>query len=1353
MGHERKVTSLAEGAGPAPGRSARVVEVLASALSAPVAEADAAINLILSEMGLFADVDRAYVFQRKPGELLDNTHEWCAPGIDPMVDILKDQPMDIIAPWRDGFERGEVFHAPRVQDLPLDSLIRGLLEMQGILSIVLVPIRSGTTMLGFVGYDAVLKERNFTAEEISILSAMSGAVGTILERARADREIRRTQGELEAARNKLSATLQALPDLIVEYDAEGRYRAVHTGAPDLLIAPPEEMIGRTVEDLLPPETAAITRAAMADARRHGRSGSHRYDLVTQGTRRWFEATAALRAADVPGQDPGYVFVIRDVTADQARREELVRLGQIARHMTNFVVITDADQRVVWVNPAFEQRSGYELAEIAGRDPAEFTRFDQTDPETVRLISAALAACEPVHAEVLNRDRFGTPYWIDLNIHPVQDAQGRHAGFVSVETDITERKRQEARLEELANAAVLARDQLENAIESLPDAFAIYDSEDRLALFNRRYLEYFHAISDLLIPGARYEDILREGIARGAYVEAIGRESEWLDEVMKAHRAPSHERELELSDGRWIRTVEMAMRDGGRVGMRIDITALKRAETRLQDIIVAAAAGTWEWNLETGETRINDRWADMIGLTRAEAEPQNGHIWDRHLHPDDKPRVMAEIDRAFRGEIAQFETEFRMRHRQGHWVNILSRGRVSRRTPDGKPLEMVGAHIDVTALKETQQRLEQIIQGAEVGTWEIDLSTRTATVNALYAEMLGRAHEDMNVLSWRDWRSLVHPDDLAVLDSLVRNAARTAQDQFEVEIRMLHRDGHWVWVLSRGNVLTRDADRNPIRISGIHIDITEAKLREAAMKATNERLRAALSDRDAAQRRFADIAAVSSDWFWETDTSDCYTYLSESFGRKSGADAKAVLGTSGWRCPELYPECNDSADWNWLRDRFAAREPFRDFVFMLPGSAVGGKDMWVRMSGVPFFATDGTYLGYRGVSSDITLLYSAKERAEAANRAKSQFLANMSHEIRTPLNGVLGMAELLSDALSDPVHRQMIDTIRESGEGLLNVLNDILDLAKVEAGKLELETVAFVPRDLGAKVEAMYSLRAQDKGLSFSVLCDAGSAAPRLGDPHRTLQVLHNLVNNAIKFTHEGEITVMLRARRDEPLVIEVSDTGIGMTPEQMQRAFEDFEQADGAVTRRYGGTGLGLSISRRLIELMGGRIGVTSVPGKGTTMRLELPLPMAENAQPAEPSPSPAPPSLQGLRALVADDNATNRMILKAMLGALGIQVTMTEDGARAVAAWQPDVHDVLLLDISMPEMDGIAALGAIRSLAQKAGVRMPPAIAVTANAMTHQIDGYYAAGFNAYVGKPFRRDDLAAVITQVCRQTEALPG
>ncbi|WP_323040324.1 PAS domain S-box protein [Gemmobacter sp.] len=1325
--------------------SARVVDVLARALSAPVADADDAIGLILSEMGGYAGADRAYVFQLRPNDVLDNTYEWCGPGIEPMLDELQDQPVEMIGPWRDGFEAGEIVHIPSARDLPDDSPVKETLEMQGIQSAVFVPIKQDGTFAGFVGYDAVHAQRNYSPDDISILGAMSGAIGTILARVAADRAMRQTQSELEQARNRLSATMQALPDLILELDADGRYIGYHTGAPELLFDSPERMMGARLEDVLPPETAAITRMAMQTALLNGRTSGFRYALNTAGQMRWFEASAALRAADQPGDAPGFVFVIRDVTADQARREDLVRLGQVAQHMTNFVVIVDNDHKVIWANPAFEVRSGYALAEIIGRNPAEFTRFEGSDKATAERISLALDRREPVRAEMLNRDRFGTSYWIDLNVHPMKGADGQPTGFVSVETDITERKRQEQRLEELARVAETARKQLFAAIEALPDAFAIFDADDRLSLYNGRYVEYFQPVADVIAPGMAYADLLRAGIDRGMFRDAIGREDAWFAQFMANHREHRNDAEIQLSDGRWLWAVEKAMPDGGSVGMRIDITDLKSAEQRLQDIISAADAGTWESDLEHGITRINDRWAEMLGHTRAEMEPNNSQLWNRLLHPDDLDRVNAGIAEVVAGKADQFETEFRMRHKDGHWVSILSRGRVGLRGADGRALKMIGAHIDVTAMKQAQQRLEQIIRGASVGTWEYNRTTGRNVVNDLWAEMLGYSHAEMHDMAYECWEAMVHPDDNADMKRRHATLSQLNQDVFEAEVRMRHKDGHWVWVLTRGQVARRSALGDIEVISGIHIDISESKAREAEMHAANERLRAALDARDTAQRRFDDIARVSSDWFWETNTDDCYTFLSEGYERNTGHPPEHMLGVSGWVCPEEFVETRESADWDWLRAKFAAREQFSDFVFYIPERASGIRDMWIRMSGLPFFAPDGTYLGYRGVSSDITLLYTAKERAEAANRAKSQFLANMSHEIRTPLNGVLGMAELMSDALTDPIHRQMIETIRESGQGLLNVLNDILDLAKVEAGKIELETLAFVPRDLAAKVEAMYSLRAQEKGLSFSVMCDIGCAQARMGDPHRTLQVLHNLINNAIKFTHEGQIKVTFHTRGSDPLVVEVADTGIGMSPEQQSRAFEDFEQADGAVTRRYGGTGLGLSISRRLIELMGGKIQVVSTLGKGTVVRLELPLPVAPRAEVAAPEDvAPEHPSVAGLRALVADDNATNRLILKAMLGALGVGVTVVEDGLRAVAAWKPDDFDVLLLDISMPEMDGVAALQEIRRRAGEAGAPPPPAIAVTANAMKHQVDGYYAAGFDGYVGKPFRREDLAKVLSRL---------
>lgn len=890
------------------------------------------------------------------------------------------------------------------------------------------------------------------------------------------------------------------------------------------------------------------------------------------------------------------------------------------------------------------------------------------------------------------------------------------------------------------AETTARMQLQAAIETLPDAFVYFDAGNRLQLFNKRYHEFYPGLSDVLQIGARLEDILRTGVERGVYRAAQGREAEWLEDKLQALGTGVSEHEIQLSDGRWLRVMETRTPDGGRVGMRIDITALKNAERRLEDIIAAADAGTWEWVITTGENRINDRWASMLGYTKAELSAVTGRFWSELVHEDDRDILQAVIDRVFRREIDQYTHEFRMRHRDGHWVNILSRGRVALWGEGGEPLVMVGVHIDVTAIKEAQLRLDIIIRGASVGTWEFDALTGANHINDLWAQMLGYSPEKLGEVTAEIWRDLLHPDDLEKLTSQHLERLNAGEDQFENEIRLRHRNGGWVWVLSRGHVTRRDRSGQAVATAGIHIDITESKRREAALRSAYDQLRRATDERDVAKQRFADIAAVSVDWLWETDANDCFTFLSESLQRSTGLSGERLVGKSMAQIVGRNLNIQSSADWDELQACMARREVIADFVYLIPANPVHDSDIWVRVSGAPYYTQDGQYAGYRGVGSDITQLYLAKERAEAASRAKSQFLANMSHEIRTPLNGVLGMAELLSDALEDPAHQQMIATIRESGEGLLNVLNDILDLAKVEAGKLELEIQPFIPRDLAGKVEALYSLRAQDKGVSFAVLANSGADIARMGDPHRLLQVLHNLINNSIKFTHSGQIVVTLQSRPGAPLEIAIRDTGIGMTEDQAARVFNDFEQADGAVSRRYGGTGLGLSIVRRLIDLMGGQVTVASKLGEGTTITISLPLPEAEVPKRVEPRPEERlPAAFPGLRVLVADDNATNRMILKAMLGALGVLATCVEDGEKAVASWNGDAVDLLMLDISMPGKDGITVLTELRA----AGSRHP-AIAVTANAMKHQIDSYFAAGFDGYIGKPFRRDDLTREIGRV---------
>jgi PAS domain S-box-containing protein len=377
-------------------------------------------------------------------------------------------------------------------------------------------------------------------------------------------------------------------------------------------------------------------------------------------------------------------------------------------------------------------------------------------------------------------------------------------------------------------------------------------------------------------------------------------------------------------------------------------------------------------------------------------------------------------------------------------------------------------------------------------------------------------------------------------------------------------------------------------------------------------------------------------------------------------------------------------------------------------------------------------------------------AEAANAAKSRFLANMSHEIRTPLNAVLGMAEVLEGSLTAPAQREIVATIRDSGALLLHLLNDLLDFAKIDTGKLMLESVRLVPAEVARRALSLHAARAAEKGLDLTLECGPGADDARLGDSFRITQILHNLLANALKFTEAGRVT--LRVRSDGPdIVFEAEDTGIGMTAEQQAHLFADFEQADSSISRRFGGTGLGMAIVHHLVEQMKGRIDVASRPARGTRVTVRVPLPRATAPEPPADAgrveqASRAAAPLTGVRVLAADDIATNRLVLKALLSRLGAEAVIVEDGAQAVAAYRPGMFDVLLLDISMPVLDGIATLAELHRIEAAAGRRVPPALATTANVLREQVEEYLAAGFVGHVSKPMNSDSLRDEILRVAK-------
>ncbi|MGY6411479.1 MAG: PAS domain S-box protein [Alkalilacustris sp.] len=1229
---------------------------------------------------------------------------------------------------------------------------------------------------------------------------------------------------------------------------------------------------------------AATIAGIAAFLARGRS-------APSGGRPWVEAV------ETPGSDAG-PGAAAEVSPEPPDLSEIFR--SVVLRTGDLVVVTDAERRIRWVNPAFEALTGWSLQEALGHDPGRLLRNEGTHPDTLRRMREALGQGRGVRAEVLNHARDGRPHWLDLDIQPLHDADGRLAGFVSVQTEITERKaqadrladaerravaahdrlanalaalpdpvavfdaearlvlandawqrvysgaagafapgtpveailrarvpaaasdataeallaaaradlcgplgqrevatpdgrwfrcldittadggrlmvrieithrkREQAALEAMAQQASAARRLLEAAISVLPDAFVVFDADDRLVVCNDRYREVYARRGDIIRPGTSFEDILRHAVGHGVVPAAIGREEAWIAERLAQHRGPHTDCERRLADGRWLRVIERTLPDGSRVGMRIDITPIKLAEQRLAGIIEGAQVATWEWTADSGLTEINDRWSDILGWPPEAPRALDGARLRALMHPEDRPALHEAIRRALSGEDEMLDEELRLHHVAGRWVWVQARGRVTRRGPDGSAEVFAGVFLDITDRKLLEQRLAaerqqlaQLMDTSVSGIVAFDLLGRVVFLNREAERILAiprNAKLPFDPETFGVRAEALDGSPFPRSSNAFRQVLATGREVRDVRYALVWPDGRRRCVSINAAPLQHpDMD---VAVVCTLADITDQLAAEAA-------LRDALDEAARTSARFVEVAEISRSWVWEQDADLRFTYRT---GSVADVNIHTPAQTIGKTRAEIYDaDVQTSPEWAALDAVMAARKPFSGHILRSTGPT--GNEVFIELAGKPMFDPDGAFAGYRGAARDVTALFQARLAAEAANRTKSEFLANMSHEIRTPLNGVLGMAELLHDRLSDPESREMAAQIRDSGQHLLTILNDILDMSKIEAGKLGLEIVAFDPAELLARVGALHAPVARERGLCLDLDCIPPAPPRRLGDSHRLQQVLHNLLSNALRFTAEGRVGVRMTAAPGGPLLCEITDTGIGMGPEELARLFRPFEQADRSTSRRFGGTGLGTSIVKKLVDLMEGSISVESHRGMGTRVRVSLPLPevaagsdVPDQADKAAPTPGAARrgpaavdgaggadaaeqrPVLAGLRLLVADDNLTNRRLLELILQQAGAELHLAEHGAAAVAAWVPGRFDALLLDISMPGMDGCAALAAIRAAAAEAGAPPPPALAITANAMTHQVAEYRRAGFDGHVPKPFRRRDLLAAI-------RALPG
>jgi PAS domain S-box-containing protein len=642
------------------------------------------------------------------------------------------------------------------------------------------------------------------------------------------------------------------------------------------------------------------------------------------------------------------------------------------------------------------------------------------------------------------------------------------------------------------------------------------------------------------------------------------------------------------------------------------------------------------------------------------------------------------------------------------------------------------------LRRSRERFELAMRGTGDGLWDWDLETNEVYHSPRWKEMLGYTEAEIEN-SFDAWQKLLHPDDAARAMAGVQAYLENRTPTYEVEHRLRHKDGSYRWILSRG-VALRDADGKPYRMAGSHTDMTDRKQAEQALR-----------DSEALYQSLVETLPLN---VFRKDLDGRFTFCNQKFCKTVGLPCEAIIGKTDY---DFYPPA--------LADKYR-QDDRRVIEQQIVLDAVeehhkpDGQDLYVHVLKTPVRDAAGNVVGSQAIFWDVTdrkraeedlrrakeAAEQAREAAEQANCAKSIFLANMSHEIRTPMNAIIGMTELVLDTELNVEQREYLDLVKKSADSLLAVINDVLDFSKVEAGKIDLDDMAFSLRD--HLVDTLYTLapKAYQKGLEL--ICHVAPDVPDglCGDPVRLGQIIVNLVGNALKFTERGEVVVEVSRMEDQGSValhFAVKDTGIGVPRDKWESIFDAFVQADGSTTRKYGGTGLGLAIARRLVDMMGGRIWIESEVGKGSTFHFT-----ARFGQAKLPDLKPVPaeaPGVHGMSVLVVDDNATNRLILEETLHTWQMRPTLAENGPTGLALLTAAANGgepfaLALIDVHMPEMDGYMLAERIRQQPELAGTTL---MLLTSGGQPGDAGRRRQLGISSYLTKPIKQADLWRAIMQ----------
>jgi PAS domain S-box-containing protein len=1278
---------------------------------------------------------------------------------------------------------------------------------------------------------------------------------------------------LEYEKTHLRTLINTMPDLVWLKDPNGVYLTCNPLFEQLYGAKESEIIGKTDFDFTTTEIAQFFRAhdLAAIAASKPTVNLEWLTFKANGYQGYFE-TIKTPMLDSNGHLIGVLGIARDITERQQREQALAESEERFRKL--FEDTMDASMLL---------KNGY--FSDANRACLELFGVDST--ETFGKLSPALLSPERQPDGTLSSAKAETMMSIAINqgAHFFEwEHQRANGERFPAEVLLTRIRQNNQNIVHAVVRDISARVAAENAVrkdtelrkqimESIPGIFYLFDQNGRFLYWNSN-MERLSQRSKAEVAAMHPLDLF--DLPDKSKVE------QEINKVM-IQGSSCVEADLLNKDGSKIPyfwTGERIELDGQPmlIGIGTDISERKRMleqladeRRRLGDIIDGTHAGTWEWNMQTGECHFNERWAEIFGYRLDELSPFNIDTWKAFTHPDDYKLANQLLQEHFDGKSDYYECEVRMKHKDGHWVWISDRGRLISRTTDGKPLLMSGTHMDITArkiadqeLKASEERFRNMAENTTDWLWACDLQGKHVYSNQVAIEFFGYELEELKAI---DTTSLIHPDDLPLFLKTMEKASSKKSGWKNVVVRWKTRLGTYLSLESNGVPILNDAG-DVIGFQGIDRDITERLKAEQALKESefflkeSQRLgnlggwradpvnntvmwtegvyrilklpldykpdlQTALDfyppgSREQVIDSLNYTLATGEAFSIEVEIVDSEGVLKvvelRGFAHYQGEVIDYGMGTIQdvterkrsienlqklWLAVEQSPNSiiitNLDAEIEYVNQRYEEITGYsrNEAIGQKPGimkSAAGGQTSDIRKALHAGKNWSGEYVNRRRdgseyieqvyispvrqlnaqithyllIQEDITEkkrmaeelnayqhhleklvksrtleLEQAREAAEMASRSKSAFLANMSHEIRTPMNAILGMSHLLKRELHDPGHLDKLSKINGASKHLLGLINDILDLSKIEAERLTIEETAI---NLGSIVDHVCSMmmdRARSKGVAFIQEIDPMLRDLTLaGDPLRIGQILLNYVGNAVKFTEHGQIALrarlLLQTDQNVEVRFEVQDTGIGMTEEQQARVFEAFEQGHSSTTRKYGGTGLGLTISRHLARMMGGKVGVNCSPGVGCIFWFNVTLKRLEQSDLIEPKEWVAVDFRHDAALLLVEDNEINQEVAKQLLEGTGLVVDIAWHGAEALERAESKHYDVILMDMQMPVMDGLEATQLIRQLPDYHSV---PIIAMTANAFEEDRQQCMAAGMNDFLSKPFDPDTLFAML------------